>query len=50
MDCVDPVVAGLEMMEKEAEGDEAQEKPLPKTLPNRQEEPWYVGKYVTPMW
>jgi hypothetical protein len=44
MDCVDPVVAGLELMESQVE---VKKEPW---QPDKQEEPWYIGKYVEPMW
>jgi len=44
MDCVDPVVAGLELMESQVEGNKDP------WQPEKQEEPWYIGKYVEPMW
>jgi len=54
MDCIDPVVAGLEMMEQLGDTEELQ--PSRNTCqfdgwqPEKTEEPWYIGKYVEPMW
>ena len=62
MDCVDPVVAGLELKEgtfmkmEEQLGDSEKMEQSSNTCqfdgwqPKREEEPWYVGKYVEPMW
>ncbi len=55
MDCVDPVVAGLELMEEQLGDSEGVEQSsntcqFDGWQPKREEEPWYVGKYVTPMW
>ena len=55
MDCVDPVVAGLELMEGQL-GDSEGVEQSSKTCqfdgwqPKREEEPWFIGKYVEPMW
>lgn len=55
MDCVDPVVAGLELMEKQLGDSEGVEQPsntcqFDGWQPKREEEPWFIGKYVEPMW
>ena len=55
MDCVDPVVAGLELMEEQL-GDSEEFERSSNTCqfegwqPKREEEPWFIGKYVEPMW
>lgn len=46
MDCVDPVVAGVELMEEQLGNTEE----LQPWLPGKTEESWYIGKYVDPMW
>jgi len=55
MDCIDPVVAGLELMEEQLGDSEGVEQSsntcqFDGWQPKKTEEPWYIGKYVEPMW